>query len=124
MIWSSRTAVVTAALVSGLGVVAAGVGDFVNPILPGFHPDPSCIFEEGEGTFYCASSSFNVFPGIPIHASKDLKKWRLVGELAHFFFFFSFFFWSGGVCVECKCRWGMQFMDFPRLESFVYGGLF
>lgn len=52
---------------------------FLNPILPGFHPDPSCTFISEEETFYCASSSFNAFPGIPIHASKDLTTWRLVG---------------------------------------------
>ncbi|KAF1833758.1 xylosidase : arab-like proteininofuranosidase [Decorospora gaudefroyi] len=51
-----------------------------NPILPGFHPDPSCIFHKPDETFYCASSSFNVFPGIPIHASKDLTNWRLIGH--------------------------------------------
>ncbi|KAI5372764.1 hypothetical protein J4E82_008551 [Alternaria postmessia] len=45
-----------------------------------FHPDPSCIFHQLDETFYCASSSFNVFPGIPIHASKDLTNWRLVGH--------------------------------------------
>lgn len=44
-----------------------------------FHPDPSCIFHKPDSTFYCASSSFNVFPGIPIHASKDLTNWRLIG---------------------------------------------
>lgn len=54
---------------------------FYNPILPGFHPDPSCIHLKEDDTFYCASSSFNAFPGIPIHASKDLTTWRLVGEL-------------------------------------------
>lgn len=54
---------------------------FLNPIVPGFHPDPSCTFVASEETFYCASSSFNAFPGIPIHASKDLRTWRLVGEL-------------------------------------------
>ncbi|KAF2036669.1 xylosidase : arab-like proteininofuranosidase [Setomelanomma holmii] len=51
-----------------------------NPIIPGFHPDPSCIFHKPDETFYCASSTFNVFPGIPIHASKDLTNWRLVGH--------------------------------------------
>lgn len=64
------------------GVVASGCDSsrFFNPILPGFHPDPSCTFIPEEETFYCASSSFNAFPGIPIHASKDLTEWRLVGE--------------------------------------------
>lgn len=54
----------------------------LNPILPGFHPDPSCIFvAEWDDTFFCASSSFNAFPGIPIHASKDLQTWKLIGHV-------------------------------------------
>lgn len=56
---------------------------FNNPILPGFHPDPSCIFvPEWDDTFFCASSSFNAFPGIPIHASKDLQNWKLIGKVS------------------------------------------
>ncbi|KAJ7927967.1 arabinofuranosidase [Mycena leptocephala] len=52
-----------------------------NPILPGFHPDPSCIFvPEWDNTFFCASSSLNAFPGIPIHASQDLQNWKLIGN--------------------------------------------
>lgn len=55
---------------------------FYNPILPGFHPDPSCIFvPELDDTFFCASSSFNAFPGIPIHASKDLQNFKLIGHV-------------------------------------------
>ncbi|TVY84292.1 Non-reducing end alpha-L-arabinofuranosidase BoGH43A [Lachnellula suecica] len=55
---------------------------YQNPILPGFHPDPSCIFvPELDDTFFCASSSFLVFPRIPIHASKDLRKWKLVSNV-------------------------------------------
>ncbi|TFK27128.1 arabinofuranosidase [Coprinopsis marcescibilis] len=51
-------------------------------MLPGFHPDPSCIFvKEWDDTFFCASSSFNAFPGIPIHASKDLQNWKLIGHV-------------------------------------------
>lgn len=54
---------------------------FYNPILPGFHPDPSCIFvPELDNTFFCASSSFEAFPGIPIHASKDLVNWKLISN--------------------------------------------
>ncbi|KAF2203986.1 glycoside hydrolase family 43 protein [Delitschia confertaspora ATCC 74209] len=69
----------------GAGKVIAGPGSgssgFQNPILPGFHPDPSCIFvPEEDDTFFCASSSFNAFPGIPIHASRDLKTWRLISN--------------------------------------------
>ncbi|KAI1274692.1 glycosyl hydrolase [Xylaria sp. FL0933] len=55
---------------------------YTNPILPGFHPDPSCIFvPEWDDTFFCASSSFNAFPGIPLHASKDLQNWKLIGHV-------------------------------------------
>lgn len=58
---------------------------FYNPILPGFHPDPSCIFvPEWNETFFCASSTFNAFPGIPIHASKDLHNWKLIGTKKSF----------------------------------------
>ncbi|KAI0812878.1 glycosyl hydrolase [Xylaria sp. FL0064] len=55
---------------------------YTNPILPGFHPDPSCIFvPEWDDTFFCASSSFNAFPGIPLHASRDLQNWKLIGHV-------------------------------------------
>jgi len=49
-----------------------------NPILPGFHPDPS-ICRVG-GDYYIANSSFEWFPGVPIHHSKDLMNWRLIGH--------------------------------------------
>jgi beta-xylosidase len=63
-----------------MAVKQAANSTFYNPILPGFHPDPSCIFvPEWDDTFFCASSSFNAFPGIPIHASKDLQNWKLIG---------------------------------------------
>ncbi|KAF7363901.1 Glycoside hydrolase family 43 protein [Mycena sanguinolenta] len=66
------------AVLSGAGLA---VGRPHNPILPGFHPDPSCIFvPEWDDTFFCASSSFNAFPGIPIHASQDLQNWKLIGN--------------------------------------------
>jgi len=67
-----------------LGLANAFKTQFSNPILPGFHPDPSCTFIPSEQTFYCASSSFNAFPGIPIHASKDLQTWRLVGAFSSY----------------------------------------
>lgn len=41
-----------------------------NPVLPGFHPDPTvCRVED---TFYLATSSFEYFPGIPLYRSDDL----------------------------------------------------
>lgn len=48
-----------------------------NPILPGFHPDPS-LCRVGED-FYLACSSFHWFPGIPLFHSRDLRHWRLLG---------------------------------------------
>ncbi|KAK1479387.1 beta-xylosidase [Colletotrichum tamarilloi] len=63
-----------------LSVSEGSNSTFYNPIIPGFHPDPSCIFvPEWNDTFFCASSSFNAFPGIPLHASRDLQNWKLVG---------------------------------------------
>ncbi|KAI1610557.1 glycoside hydrolase family 43 protein [Exophiala viscosa] len=62
--------------------VNAANSTYSNPIFPGFFPDPSCIsVPEWDNTFFCASSSFSVFPGIPIHASKDLANWRLVSNV-------------------------------------------
>jgi beta-xylosidase len=53
-----------------------------NPIIPGFHPDPSCIFvKELDNTFFCASSTFLAFPAMPIHASKDLVNWKLISHV-------------------------------------------
>ncbi len=47
-----------------------------NPILKGFNPDPS-IIRVGDD-YYIATSTFEWFPGIQIHHSKDLKNWRLL----------------------------------------------
>ncbi|WP_199191297.1 glycoside hydrolase family 43 protein [Amycolatopsis sp. CA-126428] len=48
-----------------------------NPILPGFHPDPS-ILRVGPD-YYIATSTFEWFPGIRLHHSADLARWRPVG---------------------------------------------
>ena len=47
-----------------------------NPILKGFNPDPS-ICRVGED-YYIATSTFEWFPGVQIHHSKDLKNWQLI----------------------------------------------
>lgn len=49
-----------------------------NPILKGFNPDPS-IIRVGED-YYIATSTFEWFPGIQIHHSKDLQHWKLVAR--------------------------------------------
>ncbi|KAK3692296.1 glycosyl hydrolase [Podospora appendiculata] len=72
----------SACVSTSLAAAHAQNSTYYNPILPGFHPDPSCIFvPERDSTFFCASSSFNAFPGIPIHASKDLQSWKLIGHV-------------------------------------------
>jgi len=47
-----------------------------NPVLTGFHPDPSMIFHDG--IFYIATSTFEYFPGVCISASRDLANWETV----------------------------------------------
>jgi alpha-N-arabinofuranosidase len=54
---------------------------FINPIIPGGYPDPS-ICKVGD-TFYVVNSSFEYFPGLPIHKSKDLINWELIGYGLH-----------------------------------------
>ena len=49
-----------------------------NPILKGFNPDPS-ICRVGDD-YYIATSTFEWFPGVQIHHSKDLKNWKLVAR--------------------------------------------
>lgn len=56
--------------------VARDNSTFLNPVLPGWHSDPSCT--RVDDTFYCITSSFIAFPGLPIYASTDLLNWRLV----------------------------------------------
>ena len=54
-----------------------GQEKFSNPIIRGGYPDPS-ICKVGD-TFYLVNSSFEYFPGLPIHKSKDLINWELIG---------------------------------------------
>lgn len=56
----------------------AAEGSYRNPVLPGFHPDPS-IVRVGED-FYAVTSTFSWFPGLPVFHSRDLVNWRLAGH--------------------------------------------
>jgi alpha-N-arabinofuranosidase len=49
-----------------------------NPVLGGFYPDPS-ICRVG-GDYYLVNSTFAYFPGIPVFHSKDLRRWRQIGN--------------------------------------------
>mmetsp|Transcript_35257 Transcript_35257/g.82248 ORF Transcript_35257/g.82248 Transcript_35257/m.82248 type:complete len:559 (+) Transcript_35257:38-1714(+) len=55
--------------------------NFLNPIIPGGFPDPS-ICRVGD-VYYICNSSFEYFPGLPIHESTDLVNWRWVGYGLH-----------------------------------------
>jgi len=49
-----------------------------NPILRGFCPDPS-ILRVGDD-YYIATSTFEWFPGVRLHHSRDLMHWRTLGH--------------------------------------------
>jgi xylan 1,4-beta-xylosidase len=49
-----------------------------NPILPGFNPDPSIVRVEDD--YYIATSTFEWFPGVQIHHSRDLANWRFLAR--------------------------------------------
>jgi xylan 1,4-beta-xylosidase len=49
-----------------------------NPVLTGFTPDPS-IVRVGDD-YYIATSTFEWFPGVALHHSRDLMHWRLIGH--------------------------------------------
>lgn len=54
-------------------------GEYSNPILAGFYPDPS-ICRVGD-KFYLVNSSFVYFPGLPIFESTDLVNWKQIGHI-------------------------------------------
>ncbi|MEZ0215547.1 MAG: glycoside hydrolase family 43 protein [Rariglobus sp.] len=49
-----------------------------NPVLAGFRPDPS-ICRVGDD-YYLATSTFEWFPGVSLHHSRDLVNWRPIGH--------------------------------------------
>ena len=53
--------------------------EYLNPIIAGFHPDPS-ICRVGDD-YYLVNSAFNYFPGIPIWHSTDLVNWTQIGNV-------------------------------------------
>ncbi len=64
-----------------MSVLSFGQKKFINPILPGGYPDPSICRVDDD--FYIVNSSFEYFPGLPIHHSKDLVNWQLIGHGLH-----------------------------------------
>ena len=52
----------------------------MNPILPGFYPDPSICRVNDD--YYLVTSTFAYFPGVPIFHSRDLVHWNLCTDTA------------------------------------------
>ena len=67
-----------AGLIACLSCPAQTQQGYKNPVIPGFHPDPS-ICRVGED-FYLVTSSFQYFPGVPVFHSKDLINWEQIGH--------------------------------------------
>jgi xylan 1,4-beta-xylosidase len=49
-----------------------------NPILKGFNPDPSIVRVNED--YYIATSTFEWYPGVQIHHSRDLTNWRVAAQ--------------------------------------------
>jgi xylan 1,4-beta-xylosidase len=54
-------------------------GEYANPVIAGFHPDPSVTRVGNE--YYLVNSTFSYFPGVPIFRSRDLVHWTQIGHV-------------------------------------------
>jgi alpha-N-arabinofuranosidase len=75
LLFIALTVQVTMASAQGLATSNQG---FRNPVLPGFHADPS-VCRAGDD-FYLVNSTFQYFPGVPVFHSKDLIHWEQIGN--------------------------------------------
>ncbi len=57
---------------------APKAGEYLNPIISGYYPDPS-VTRVGND-YYLVNSSFAHFPGLPIFHSTDLVHWTQIGN--------------------------------------------
>ena len=53
--------------------------NYHNPVIPGFHPDPS-VCRVGDD-YFLVTSSFTYFPGVPIFHSTNLVDWTQIGNV-------------------------------------------
>jgi xylan 1,4-beta-xylosidase len=53
-------------------------GEYRNPVLTGFYPDPSVVRVGPD--YYLVNSTFGYFPGIPVFHSRDLVHWTQIGN--------------------------------------------
>ena len=52
---------------------------YVNPVIRGFHPDPSICKVDND--YYLVTSSFEFLPGIPLFHSRNLVNWEQIGHV-------------------------------------------
>jgi beta-xylosidase len=71
---------------------------YLNPILPGFNPDPSICFVPGKG-YFVSTSTFEYFPGLPIYHSTDLVTWKVSLDMLAYFGSSELAHWS---CYQSK----------------------
>lgn len=55
------------------------VNTYVNPVLPGDHPDPT-LLKVGDDFYHCGST-FHFTPYMPVYHSKDLVHWEVIGRV-------------------------------------------
>ncbi len=55
------------------------VQTYINPVLPGDHPDPT-LLKVGDDFYHCGSS-FHFNPYMPIYHSKDLVHWEIISRV-------------------------------------------
>ena len=70
-------------LITRVMLLAQGIAPatFENPIVPGFHSDPS-ICRVGD-TYYMTHPTLEWYPALPIMKSKDLVNWEKIGHAIH-----------------------------------------
>jgi beta-xylosidase len=57
------------------------VKTYVNPVLPGDHPDPT-LLKVGDDFYHCGSS-FHFTPYLPVYHSKDLVHWEAISRIVY-----------------------------------------
>ena len=55
-----------------------GPGQYRNPVIQGFYPDPSVVRVEED--YYLVNSTFGYWPGLPVFHSRDLVNWTQIGN--------------------------------------------
>ena len=70
--------IATAVLLSASAAILAQSFGYRNPVIPGFHPDPSVCRVDSD--YYLVTSSFEFAPGVPLFHSRDLVNWEQIGH--------------------------------------------